>query len=281
MTINYLILAHQNYEHITRLIGSLDAPGASFFVHIDQRRRENYSNEAGNVFVIRDRVKVNWGCYSMVEATLRLIKTAVNKRPADYYILLSGADYPIRSNEDIRRVLSARREFIHMKPVPYPRKPMSRFRYYFIEYNKKIKNLSWIFFRSVEAMMRVLGIRRKVPFRVFAGSQWWALTGECINYILETIESDSRYIRFFKHSLIPDEAFFHTIIGNSPFMEKVANTLTFTHWTEKYSPQLINEEHLELFREMSHNHMGDPKVFARKFDKSNRHLPEAIDRELR
>ena len=280
MTINYLILAHHNYEHITRLIGSLNAPGTNFFVHIDKRNGVNYSNLAANVFVIQERVKVNWGCYSMVEATLRLIRMAVSVRPADYYVLLSGADYPIRSNEYIERVLSTGHEFIDLKQAPFPRKPMSRFTFYFIEYNKKKKNLQWVFFRSFEAIMRKLGIRRKVPFPVFAGSQWWALTGSCINYILDTL-SDSQYIPFFKYSLIPDEAFFHTIIGNSPFLDQVANSLTFTHWTEKYSPLMINEEHLEIFKRLKEEPDAEPQVFARKFDKDNRHLLDVIDRELR
>ena len=69
----------------------------------------------------RSRVRVHWGDYSVVEATLRLIREAL-RRPEGYdrLVLLSGADYPIRPLEDLRDHLAAHPEdeFINLVPMP-------------------------------------------------------------------------------------------------------------------------------------------------------------------
>jgi len=49
------------------------------------------------------------------------------------------------------------------------------------------------------------------------GAQWWCLTAACARHILEFLDANPWYARFFRFSSIPDETFFHTILGASPF----------------------------------------------------------------
>ena len=55
-----------------------------------------------NVYIVEDRVSVNWSGFSVVEATLKLMNMVrdTNKK-YDYISLISGQDYPIKSNEYI------------------------------------------------------------------------------------------------------------------------------------------------------------------------------------
>lgn len=54
---------------------------------------------------------------------------------------------------------------------------------------------------------------------VYYGSQWFSITLECARYILETLDANPKYINYFKHSMAPDEMFFHTIIFNSKYKD--------------------------------------------------------------
>jgi hypothetical protein len=56
MIVNYLILAHANYDHLDRLIEALDAPGTNFFLHIDKKSHPDYQCNKENVFFVEDRV---------------------------------------------------------------------------------------------------------------------------------------------------------------------------------------------------------------------------------
>jgi hypothetical protein len=53
--------------------------------------------------------------------------------------------------------------------------------------------------------------------RPYFGSQWWALSPDCARFVLQFVADTPAFRRFFQSSFAPDETFFHTIIGNSPF----------------------------------------------------------------
>ena len=51
-------------------------------------------------YIINDLVKTEWGKYSIVNATLNLLKEAYKKKDNTYFILLSGDSYPVVTYED-------------------------------------------------------------------------------------------------------------------------------------------------------------------------------------
>ena len=94
---------------LARLVGALAGQGAAFYVHID--RKVDPAPFAQALAAMRDvhfvePVRVNWMGFSIVEATLRLMRAA-RRQGYDRYSLLSGQDYPIRSNSSIADVLGA------------------------------------------------------------------------------------------------------------------------------------------------------------------------------
>jgi hypothetical protein len=66
--------------------------------------------EHGNVFFVprAERISCNWGGYSIVEATLNTMRFAMlrTERAFHYVVDVSGAHYPIKSNEAIRTFLA-------------------------------------------------------------------------------------------------------------------------------------------------------------------------------
>lgn len=285
MKICYLILAHNNLNHLNRLIDSLNDDSCSFYIHIDKKSKQaNYYNSLDNVTIIREHFDINWGGFSMVEATLALLKNALLDSPkSDYYILISGVDYPIRPHKFLLEQLASGKEFIDSAPLPFPDKPMGRFEYYYYDVNRR----KYGYFHPLiltEIALRLFKLKRKIPFPIYVGGQWFALTHQCVEYILNTIDNDERYINFFKHSLIPDEAFFQTIISNSPFAEKVIPNLTYTDWTVKNPPAIIGFRHIDFFKK--NTRLEDEygiryPYFARKFDDNSNEIIKVIEKELR
>lgn len=284
MKINFLILAHSNFQHLNRLIETLDEEGVNFFVHIDKKSKEQYHSNKSNVHIIKDRVKVYWSGFGMIEATLKLLRLAQSTINEGYYCLLSGADYPIRPNSYIKKILSGDLEFMNILSVPAPGKPMNRFEYYYFNYDRSVKTFFPITLGIIERVAILLKIKRPIPFKIFAGSQWFAITNNCVKHILTEVEENPKYIQFFKKTKMPDEAFFQTIIGNSSFLRKTQTNLTYTDWSTNPSPAIMNDTHLDLFinqLEFVGTYGKYLPIFARKFNDESELLIRKIEATIR
>src|SRR5262245_39180657 len=98
MKIAYLILAHESPNHCKRLIWALDSPDSAFFVHVDKRGMldDFLIPSAANLQCEQNRLPLYWDEFSVVEATLQLMRTATNAAEHyDYLVLLSDSDYPL------------------------------------------------------------------------------------------------------------------------------------------------------------------------------------------
>lgn len=284
MKICYLVLSHNNFEHLDRMIDALNDTNASFCIHIDRKVKIGYTPMKDNVAVIPQSFDINWGGYAMIEATLSLLKYgAENKPEADYYILISGVDYPIRPKSFLYNLLKEGKEYIDIAPVPIPFKPVERYTYYYFDYDRRnLKHYNPLFL--IEVLLKKMKLKRKSPFKIHAGTQWFALTNACVRYILDTVTKDKRYEKFFRHTLVPDEAFFQTIIANSPFANNTATCLTYTDWDVPVPPANIEERHVELLQnkhQFSDEYGTRFPYFARKFNDNSVELLRKIDIDLR
>lgn len=284
MKICYLVLAHDNFEHLGRMLHALNEDGCSFYIHIDSKAKNAYIPDLPNAVVIPYHFNINWGGYTMVEATQALLEYGMMQSDdADYFILISGADYPIRPKSFLYDLLEKKKEYIDIAPVPVPFKPLERYEYYYFDYNRRnLKHYNPFFL--IEVLMKKMKIKRKAPFKIYAGTQWFALTNDCVKYILDIAKTDKRYEGFFRHTLVPDEAFFQTIIGNSPFAEKTVSSLTYTDWEVPHPPAMIEERHVEYLKD--HIEFNDEygqrfPYFARKFNDDSGTILDRIDNELR
>ena len=293
MKLVYLILAHDDPVHLRRLIGAVGEDGAAIYVHIDRKADiglfTSLIDESRATF-IPDRVDACWGGFSLVQATLNLLQAAHASRPApDRYLLLSGADYPIRSNAVLRGHLGSDREHIALIPMPTPdgRKPLSRLERLHFEGSRGRYMPKRVLLNQTNLLLEKYykrNYRRALgDITPYAGSQWWALSRDAVAYILDFVQANPRFVRFYRHSLIPDEMFFHTILGNSPFREKAARNLTYADWSKGLSrnPAPITREHVERFADPAFR-LDDiegvgPCFFARKFSSRDAELLDRID----
>ena len=95
----------------------------------------------------------------------------------------------------------------------------------------------------------------------YGGCQWWAFPIESIEYILNFLVVHPDYVDFYKYSFVPDELFFHTIVGNTPeLIEKVQKSVTYVDWENgPFYPAIFDMSYYDklIIRD---------ELFARKFD---------------
>jgi len=296
MRIAYLILAHQYPRHLERLVRALSVDDAGIFIHIDAKvSRSQFAavEQHEGVRFIDNRVPVSWGGFSDVQATLNLIHAAVASGESfDYFALLSGTHYPLQSQAALKAYLQGSgKEFISVTRVPNEaaEKPIDRFNRFYIDrvYHRRF---------GLPRAVTTFGARavNKLKFRrayeaplgglvPHAGWQWWLLSAEAIHYVTGFVAARPEVVRFFRHVLLPDESFFQTIMANSPFRNRLARDLTYTHWqsVDAPHPEFLTEALLEpLYAnglKTSDIYGGSEAFFARKFKDESQPVIRMID----
>jgi hypothetical protein len=257
--IAYLILAHNNPRMLSRLVRHISTSNSDVYIHVDAKSEiEPFAElRREGVYFTPERVHAHWADFSLVAATLLLIRTALAAAPGyDRLVLLSGADYPLRPCSEIEDFLlrDSRAEFMNMVAMPSVArsKPISRLTTY-----RRRPGLRGLIAAAARRGLVMAGVIPKVrnyrrvfgEIRPFAGSQWWALTASACAYILEFARLHPGVMRFFENTHCPDEMVFQTIIGNSPFAARIRRNITYTDWsTGGPSPSSITARHIEMFR---------------------------------
>lgn len=101
-----------------------------------------------------------------------------------------------------------------------------------------------------------------VKYELYGGEAHFAFPVEVIRYMLNFIKDNPKFLNFFKHTYMPDEVIFQTLIMNSPFKNMVINNpLKYIDWSKPEAglPAILKEED---FDKLSNSKM----LFARKFD---------------
>jgi len=301
MRVAYLVLAHANPRHFARLVGALETPTACVFAHIDAKADLRLFAESckssGSVRFCTNRVDVRWGEFSLLQASLDLLIEALRSHDNfEYFVLLSGADYPLRSAQYIKAFLERHSGTQFMNLVKLPcielNKPMSRLITYRFQYSLLPGGLM---LAKVDRLLRrwqLLPRLTRDPVQhlgdliPFAGSQWWALTRDAGEYVIAFVRDRPRVMQYFRNVIIPDELAIHTILGNSPFRARIRRGLTYTDWSEGgESPSLIDMRHVLRFEAVNEVRGSGPYgegelLFARKFTDASEAVVHRIDRMI-
>ncbi len=286
MKIAYLILAHKNPKLIKKALECLSCEGTTFFIHIDAKADgQQFDSIFGqNIFFIEPRQRVYWGEFSQTEAIFQLIRQALAApQRHDYFVLMSGSDFPLRSGRYVRNFLAANdgHEFISMNKLPGPGMPISRINT--IRFPSTRPVLRFLFRILAKVGLAQRDYRKHLGGREpYSGHTWWALSRAACEYIIAARQRQPELADFFENTHASDETLIHTILGNSPFKSKIRRHLVYEDWRLPAAhPEMINARHLEYFEsqnEVSPRDANGPGelLFARKFSDEGLHLAERI-----
>jgi len=262
----FLILAHSRPRQVARLVKSLPA-ASPVVIHFDARADPidwamltSLLSNRPNIWFARRR-SCFWGTFSLVEATIAMIKTLTARNiNYDRVTLLSGADYPLLGEEQLKTRLDQAPAAEHLESfaLECPNRwdaNTDPFR------TEDLYGRFHIGFRS-----RSVALFRRAPrpmgLPLYGGTQWWSLTRACARYVHKFIDDNPRFVSFFRHCRTPDEVFFQTIIAHSPFRDAVTGSdLTLAYWDRPPPrPSTLTMSDLPSLLNCR------DKLFARKFD---------------
>lgn len=221
----YLVIAHNEPEILLALLTFLDDKNNDVFLHIDSKAdnlyekiKQQYKGKK-NIILLSHRMDIRWGGTSQMLLELSLIKFALNYGEYSYIHLLSGVDLPIKPLSYIYNFFenSGRKNFIGFHQVG---EQMDNVNYHhlFIEHlkdkNPLVKVLLAIVRRSVIKLEKYFGFKRKYPYEIRKGPQWFSITQEFATFL---ISQENQILKIFRYIPCCDEIFMQTIIWNSHF----------------------------------------------------------------
>ncbi len=275
----YLIMAHNHFDFLKELLACLDDSRNDIYLHID--KKAGPFDKSGFSDIVKksrlyftERLDVHWGGYSQIACELLLLKSAVSRHPQGvytYYHLLSGADLPLKSQNEIHTFFErhAGKEFLAFDPQ--------------VSQKTRERVSLWHFFREsrlflaepadhiLTLLQRLLGIDRLkgTGIELCKGPNWFSITDGLARCVTE---HEAWIQKHFSHSVCADELFLQTLAASSPFRENIYDregrtgsmaNLRYVDWQRgnENSPYTFREEDKELL-------LGLPHLFARKFDRN-------------
>jgi hypothetical protein len=296
MQLAYLILAHRYPHQLVRLVHRLKGQYTSFFIHLDRKMNEGDVRqvkealaETKHIYFV-ERQACEWGGFGIVQATLKGLYDAVEKLPSfDYLVLLSGQDYPIKTNEQITQFFhqNSGTSFINNNPFPYSHWPREnygwdRIQQWYIRTSKRFYvlpgtnispshrfNLLW------NKLVRASPLKRRFPKgqHPYGGAQFWALHRSHVKIVYDYTLAHPEFVKFFRYVFIPDEILFQTLAGNLIDKDRIYNdTLHYIDWN--LPGLVITSTELDALK-------ATPHLFARKLDTTvDAAVLDLIDKEL-
>lgn len=271
----YLIIAHNQFELLKKLIMLLDDERNDIYLHVD-KKMSNFDAtkivgvcKKSRLIVLPKRISVHWGGYSIIRVEMELLKAATSHGYYAYYHLLSGVCLPLKNQDAIHEFFNRHngKEFIDLwklKETTY-----SRFHYYTLLPEGERNFLTRLLNNSVKGILMLLHIKMNRDVDFHYGSQWFSITDGFARYI---VENEDWIDKVFSHSSTCDEVFVPTLLFRSPFAGNVymqqdeegrtVGNMRFIDWTRGASirhPYTFTIEDYELLKRQPH-------LFARKFN---------------
>ena len=265
----YLIMAHNNFGILKKLLSLLDDPRNDIYIHIDKKVKSFDFDQAVNVCqhssvqFTDKRIDVRWGEDSQVKTELLLYKTA-SKYNYKYYHLLSGVDLPLKTQNEIHDFFeNDNRQFIFyydvIKKIDYQR--LSRY-----HFPKTMNTRIVTIFNVLQEKLSIDRIK-KYNMTLKRGYNWCSLTHDAVLYLLE----HERFIKkICKFSVCADECYKQFLFYNSSFKNRIyidsngnPNDMRAVDWSRRVgnSPHIYTIDDLQML-------LDSDKFFARKFDEN-------------
>jgi hypothetical protein len=310
----YMLLTHKESEHVeelTRRVLELSPAGRAVIHHDLAAESLPWQGKPPARVHFVDRREVLWGDWSIVDATISMIRFAHDELGADWYVMLSGEHRPVvdlsgwerstmageadafveaealpsrlhfgRRDEDSNRFLT--RCLHRWVTIDRPRAQLA---------DKAVAGL-WKLSRyllplyAVEASHRrgawfLASPRRRGRPRdttFYKGTQWIAFNRRSAEAILAT---DETVTDWFMHGHIPDETYLQTVLYNTPGLTVTKQLVTYVPERPAHTTptrwMVLDESHLPQVWESG-------AAFARKVDPVTqpqiiKTLDERVDRQ--
>jgi hypothetical protein len=282
-SVGFILLTHQKSHQIFKLIDTLnqmfDRP--PIVCHHDfSKSILPTEGLTENVSLVQPHIETGWGRFSIIEAELAAFSLMCQRAiPPDWFIVLSGADYPIKPAKQILNDLASSSYDVHMQYEYIDSNPdadrsawqdLCYLRYYGVRFripsfDEKLR-LSSREITLIKSPLRLPFLPYSKRFRCFAGEHWFCANRKAIEYLLKfhkskpPLASHMRRMDAHVSTIVPDESYYHTVFCNAAHLKVSNNNWRYIDWSAKGAhPKVLKVEDLPKIRESSAH-------FARKLD---------------
>ncbi|KAH8278229.1 hypothetical protein KR044_002927 [Drosophila immigrans] len=228
-----LTLNGRALRQVHRLLRALYAPQHVYYIHVDARQDYLYRKllelepKFPNIRLARKRFSTIWGGASLLTMLLQCMQDLLKSSwQWDFVINLSESDFPVKTLDKLVDFMSANRgrNFV---------KGHGRETQRFIQK----QGLDKTFVECDTHMWRIGDRKLPAGIQVDGGSDWVALSRPFVRYVTQPSKEDTllqELLRIFRHTLLPAESFFHTVLRNTQHCQSyVDNNLHVTNWKRK------------------------------------------------
>ena len=219
----WLIIAHNEFEVLQRLVSMLDAPESDFYIHFDKKvpALPNIRVGQGRLTVLEKRIDVCWGTVSQIETELLLLAEAHKNGPYGHYHILSGTHLPLKpvselmtfynshTGEEIMRFWEKDEGDADFKLRRY-HYPMRYFKSQAHPVRKRVDAFIW---KAALKFQKVFGIRHHRQCNFKKTDNWLSLSEQGCSYL---IEHRNKILKKYRWSFCGDEYFAATELLLAP-----------------------------------------------------------------
>lgn len=289
-TIGFVVLSHCDDGLVDRLIGALDRAynNPQIVIHHDFSQAPNGPQRFGsNVRLVRPHVRTGWAKWSVVDAALKALTLLCSGKGVDWFFLLSASDYPVMPGEEVRRALAGAhfdalldlrsvtgRDVSHANIIGPKNEALCQFdspdnfilkqRFYLapqvrfpILRTKPRLRVGMLTFRPMIPVSTPFGTN----LDCYCGDHWFAGNRKVMDALLGDTPLNQTLKRYFSKRPIPEEAYYATLLANTPGLTINRDTRRFAQWngggahpmilTEAQLPEIL-QSGAYFARKMSH-----------------------------
>lgn len=257
----YVVMSHSQPEVLSRLAHRIRtlSPNAAIVLRHDARSCALPDDLPDGCHLRASTTPIAWGDWSIVAVMLEEIRYVRTHTDATHVAFISGLDYPARPLQEWEREVSSLDAVLTAQRLDFrPRwgrhrgyegdETAIRFRYRWFRVpgtggwnatSRAGRLANRLTFRLISNVRPALyyrllprgrglfiGVRRRWSGPpVYKGWQWLMLSARAMDVALE-----SQLVPKFKHTLIPDESYLHTIVCNDPSLTIRHAAVSYTRW---------------------------------------------------
>lgn len=282
MRFAFAIMAHRDPSLLNKLIKQILSDASNYvYIHLDSKSLiktgEILSNE--RVTLIDERISVQWGDYSQIEAANLIFRSILASNiNYDYIHFISGQDLLIKPTMELVKFLESNNRielYMEITKLPYekwdgkggfdrilfhyPSIFMKRYKVY--NPLKIIRKMYWLLIKYNLIPKKVL----PVGIEFWGGSVWFTVSGSLLKESLSYIDNNPWYDEFFKNTYLSDEIYYSTLFMQIANHNDViiCNNLRYIDWNKHEKDESLPRTFTLKDRVTIEK---SDKFFARKFN---------------
>lgn len=242
----YLVLAYEDVEMLNLLTKRLINTGY-VYIHLDLKSRIKVDQVIEHPKIkVTKKIKVNWGGFSIVEAT-RLLADQALEDGSTRLTLLSGLSYPLVGDKELDFFMKSHEERsgtwiveLHKQSKVFYKRFTSKHFSLPVTQNFVGRTFRKVFRVLLGFCTKLDPIAEIQPIQLTSGSQWWSVKSSTYKSAMEISKNNPAIEQYFKRIECSDESYFGSLFN---FVQPgiVGHGSTFVNWTGKGRPKKITK----------------------------------------